>query len=179
MSNVYFASDLHFDHRNICHYRTDFTSVDEHNYKIHESILKTVGKRDTLWLLGDCFFTFDSLYFFNEMNKFIGNVNIVLGNHDTDNGERQDVVRYLATKANKIGSMFSYKDYWLTHAPIHPAELRGKKNIHGHLHGEVLPDKNYFNVNVDVCDYEPVNFHDLQKVQEYQSENIKFKQYLY
>ena len=48
-----------------------------------------------------------------------------------------------------------YKGAWLSHAPIHPAELRGKINIHGHVHyANVLDetgklDNRYFNVSLE------------------------------
>ena len=55
--------------------------------------------------------------------------------------------------------LFSYKGIWLSHCPIHPLELRGREgNAHGHLHLEKLNDKRYFNVNIDVNNYEFVTF---------------------
>lgn len=48
--------------------------------------------------------------------------------------------------------MVKYKNLWLTHAPIHPDELRGKKNVHGHCHGHILNDKRYINVCVEHAD---------------------------
>lgn len=41
---------------------------------------------------------------------------------------------------NKVYSLVKYKGFWLSHAPIHPEELRGCKNIHGHCHDAVISD---------------------------------------
>jgi calcineurin-like phosphoesterase family protein len=69
--------------------------------------------------------------------------------------------------------LFSYKNTWITHCPIHPQEIRGRQGvIHGHLHGDVvketiwdeinckniyLEDKRYFNVNLDNNDFKFVS----------------------
>lgn len=165
MSRVWFSSDLHLGHRGITKYRTQFESVEEHDAAVAESLLTTVGKRDSLWLLGDLFFTEESLKWYDLfLNKF-GLVNVVFGNHCTDDGNRQKAARYVASTANKFGSMFKYKGYWITHPPIHPHELRGKKNIHGHMHAEVLDDERYINVNMDVCGMKPILFEDLERLQ--------------
>lgn len=51
--------------------------------------------------------------------------------------------------------LFSYKNTWISHCPIHPQELRNRDgNIHGHLHNSIVPDLRYFNVNLDVNGYD-------------------------
>ena len=61
---------------------------------------------------------------------------------------------------------FSYKSLWLSHAPIHPQEMRNRAgNVHGHLHEERVlldsetgeTDPEYFNVNLDVNNYQFVS----------------------
>ena len=54
-------------------------------------------------------------------------------------------------KFNRVGALFKYKEFWLSHAPIHPAELRGRKNVHGHVHNKTIIDPNYFNLSVENC----------------------------
>lgn len=50
---------------------------------------------------------------------------------------------------DEVHSLLKYKEFWLSHAPIHPEELRGKKNVHGHVHTESVSDLEYLNVSVD------------------------------
>ena len=53
---------------------------------------------------------------------------------------------------------------WISHAPIHPKELRDKfLNVHGHLHQHSLNDPHYFNVNIDANDYEFVELDALKE----------------
>lgn len=158
MSKVYFASDLHHGHKAICKYRTQFNSTEEHDEFVSDNILSTCGKRDTLWLLGDLFFTEDSLKYFNKYLANIGQVNVILGNHCTDNSVRQRVMRQVVDNCNKAGSLFNYKGFWLSHAPIHPEELRGKCNIHGHMHDKIIDDDRYFSVCLEQIGYKPIGF---------------------
>ena len=162
MSTVYFASDLHHGHKNICNFRHQFSTVEEHDEYISDRILSTCDKRDTLWLLGDLFFASESIKYFVNYHKYIGNINIVLGNHCTDNSVRLQNTKYIAQYCNKIGSLFSYNGFWLSHAPIHPMELRGKRNIHGHMHNETVDDDRYFSVCLEQIDYKPITFSEIK-----------------
>jgi len=113
-------------------------------------------------LLGDLFFTEDSLNYFDQYVKHIGQVNVVMGNHCTNNSERQRAVRYIANRCNKIGALFNYKGFWLSHAPIHPDELRGKLNIHGHMHDKIVDDSRYFSVCLEQIEYKPISFKEIK-----------------
>lgn len=159
MSKVYFIADTHWGHKNICNFR-ECDSVAAHDAAILQNILKTVGQRDTLWLLGDCFFTAESLDNLREIRENVAHVHLVLGNHDGDSKVRQDNLRTILAEGlvDKIGSLFKYKGYWLSHAPIHGSELRGCKNIHGHTHGAVVPDDRYIGVSCEQIDYTPISF---------------------
>lgn len=163
MNRVFFASDLHHGHKAIAKYRNQFASTKEHDEVIADNILIACGKRDTLWLLGDLFFTEDSLQYFDRYVDNIGQVNIILGNHCTDNSERQRAMRHISSRCNKIGGLFNYKGFWLSHAPIHPEELRGKVNIHGHMHDKVIDDPRYFSVCLEQIDYKPISFNEIKE----------------
>lgn len=165
MANVYFIGDTHWGHKNICNFRP-FTSVEQHDEYVLSSILKTVGKRDTLWLLGDCFFTKESLDYLRDMRKHIAHIHFVLGNHDCENSIRQDNIRTILAEGlvDKIGALFNYKGFWLSHAPIHDSELRGKMNIHGHTHGVVVPDDRYIGVSCEQIDYTPISLNEIKEM---------------
>lgn len=79
--NVWFVGDLHFGHRNICRYRPEFKTVQEHDEYIAKKVLSKGSKRDTLVLMGDCFFTRESLEHLREFRKAFRKIVWVLGNH--------------------------------------------------------------------------------------------------
>ena len=171
MARLFFISDIHLGHRNICAYRPEFSSVEENDYTIYDNILSTVGKRDTLWMLGDSCFTEERFHMIQRISEVVGHFHYIPGNHDTDNGKRQEMYKEMVKRNffSKTGSMFKHKGFWLTHPPMHPTELRGCKNIHGHTHrvkmldanGEV--DKNFINVCVEHTDWSPIDFETIKE----------------
>jgi calcineurin-like phosphoesterase family protein len=105
-----------------------------------------------VWVLGDAAFTVDGLESFRALP---GRKILVRGNHD-----ELPVQMYLSVFEEVYG-ITRYKKSWLTHAPIHPDELRGKSNIHGHVHLNTIPDARYVNVSAEVIAYTPVNYRDV------------------
>jgi calcineurin-like phosphoesterase family protein len=119
-----------------------------------------VTRRDIVWVLGDVAFTqegFDALYELNGRKK------LVRGNHD-NNFKTEDWLKHFET----VEGITRYKGYWLTHAPIHPTELRGKRNIHGHVHGNSIRDvygeydTRYINVCCEAVNETPILFDDIR-----------------
>jgi len=146
---VYFTSDLHLGHKNICKYRKEFSTTKEHDEYLLTQI-EALGKRDLLYVLGDFLFDceeYDS--YLERLGKSRRRMKLLLGNHDS-----RRLYNGLPKNIEVCLPIFSYKNMWLTHCPIHEKELRGRLgNIHGHLHLKTLKDDRYFNVNVDVNDY--------------------------
>jgi calcineurin-like phosphoesterase family protein len=158
MSDVYAIGDLHFGHKNILQYRDQFPTTSQHDATIMNNIRSVCGKRDTLWLLGDCFFSWESIAMAKEISEHVLAVNWVFGNHDTDSSERQKIVRtIIACKyVNQVHGLCKTKYGWMSHAPIHPDELRGKVNIHGHMHGRKINDERYIGVSCEQVGYTPL-----------------------
>lgn len=174
MSNVWFVGDLHLRHKNICKYRPEFSSTEEHDEFVTKSVLSVSNKRDILWLFGDCFFEIEALETLRLFKKSFQQVNFIIGNHDTDNQERQTIIKTAIKEdlIDNVHSLVSYKGYWLSHAPIHPEELRGRKNIHGHCHSYVITDtENYKCVSLEQINYKPIKLSDL--VQSFPPNEIK------
>ena len=159
MSIPRFIGDLHFGHRNILKYRPQFSTIEEHDETLLDNILTTCRKRDPLWLMGDCFFDMQSLSMLELLSSQIQLINLIIGNHDTDSGERQKVLMTALNsgRIHRVHSLFKYNGYWLSHAPIHPDELRGKGNIHGHTHGHKIDDPRYVGVSCEQVDYKPIS----------------------
>lgn len=155
MSQVFHIGDLHIGHRNICKYRTQFNSTDEHDDYVVDRVLTTCGKRDTLWLHGDILFDRAKMHLMTKIIQRIGVVHLIIGNHCTEGPQRQDNVRWMMSYGVKLHSLVSYKGAWLSHHPIHPVELRGKFNIHGHVHQKTIEEPGYFNVSADAIGFTP------------------------
>lgn len=157
---VYMSSDFHIGHKVITKYRPQFSSMNEHNEYILNEMSK-LTKRDDLFVLGDFIFDCpDFEYYLKQIAKMPLRVKLVMGNHDSLKMYKQDIAKNIEVQL----PLFSYKNMWVSHAPIHPDELRNRFiNIHGHLHGSViqnnrfeytetdcsLVNERYFNVNLD------------------------------
>ena len=157
---VYFTSDLHLGHKAIPKYRNRFNDLQEHDRFMLDKI-KALGKRDILYVIGD--FLFDGEHYneyLEELKTYSCRIKLVPGNHDS-----RELYKEYNTNSNiEIQlPLFSYKNMWISHCPIHPNEMRNRKGcIHGHLHEETLNDKSYFNVNIDVNNYEFVTLEELK-----------------
>ncbi|MCP4393916.1 MAG: hypothetical protein GY804_06565 [Alphaproteobacteria bacterium] len=158
MGQVFVISDLHFGHKNIMNFAGDYRHGNDFIENIHYTVElwnKVVSKRDKVYVLGDVCFDEFWLGTMHEMN---GRKVLIRGNHD----DRIKTEKFLAY-FESVEGMVRYKGYWLTHAPIHPAELRGKKNIHGHVHqnsilnGYNLADDRYINVCIENTGGAPIS----------------------
>jgi calcineurin-like phosphoesterase family protein len=148
MGRPYVISDLHFCHSRITEFRPEFSSMEEHDDYIIEQWNKTISKRDSVTVLGDVAFNKQGL---EKLGKLRGTKKFILGNHD-----RLSVDNY-AQYGKILQSLVKYKkSVWLSHCPIHPDELRGIKNIHGHIHSHDLRDDRYINVCVEAIDFKPI-----------------------
>ena len=87
MANVWFTSDLHLGHNNICKYRQEFHYPDEHHWTILENLGGCVKKRDTLWIsqllsqIGSSLVKMDDI---SEFIRFILPARIILIDNDSD-----------------------------------------------------------------------------------------------
>lgn len=163
MSTTFFVSDLHFGHKNILKYRSQygdqFKDLESHNEYILERIQNTVGRRDVLYILGDTCFTKETLPLLNEINC---TKHLILGNHCTERLHISDYLPYFKS----IHGMFKHSSgMWLSHAPIHPDELRGRFNIHGHIHSSKLNIQSwkYFNVSLENIDFKPISLEEVRE----------------
>lgn len=151
LSNIWFTSDLHLGHSGAAHHR-GFNDVVEHDWTIITNLRSVVGKKDKLFILGDVCWNDHSLKLLEEIP---GIKELIIGNHDTL--QTKKYLKYFT----KVHGFRGYREYWLSHCPIHPQEIfRTKGNIHGHIHNGAATTNigyPYFNVNVDCNNMCPVN----------------------
>ena len=179
MSHVYFIGDLHFGHTGIERFRKKFPNEAVHRQFIMDTWTDLVTKRDVVYVLGDAAFTQEGL---DDIKTLAGRKILIRGNHDLLPTES-----YLNVFEEVYG-LLAWKGFWLSHAPIHPMELYGRTNIHGHCHrggptgvhtsrrqlrGFAVGDKaTYFNTCAEhlPTPYEPIEYH---KMREMINETIK------
>lgn len=167
MSKVYFTSDLHFNHKNLCN-GLRHMSPEESNNLIISNWNKLITKKDTVYILGDV--TMEDHNSIDLLLQLKGQKVIVGGNHDV----KKCCIEYPKFGIPVIGAL-QYKGFLCTHIPIHPTQLTGFiGNIHGHIHlsgiingiGEYMPPKlegPYYNVNTEFHNYTPVLFDDIKQ----------------
>lgn len=156
--NLFFTSDTHYGHTNICRATTrwtdadnvtrDFESLEQMNDCIVNYINTTVGENDILFHLGD--FSFGGFENIKEFRNKINckNIHLVLGNHDhhiernkeniqnlfssVNNYVRLDVRRPSTTKKGEIEKY----NFVLMHYPIASWDGMndGVMHLHGHIH---------------------------------------------
>jgi calcineurin-like phosphoesterase family protein len=145
--SVYFLGDAHLGHRAIGKYRPWVKDSNENSQMIHAQWQNTILKNDIVYVMGDIAFTEEELL---KLGNLRGRKILLKGNHDLVPTQLQ------AQIFEEIHGVIKYKGMWLSHAPMHPAELRGKPNAHGHVHAKTIRtwygaiDKRYYNTCVDV-----------------------------
>jgi len=163
---IYFTSDTHYGHGNICRSTTkwrdpngnipnntrDFKSLDHMNDYIVESINSMVGENDILFHLGDFSFGgFENIEMFRS-RIYCKNIHLILGNHDhhieRNKGDIQrlfsSVNDYLRLSVSINPGTPIYKgdfDFVLMHYPIASWHNMNDGVIHLHGHVHLPPDK--------------------------------------
>ena len=145
---VFFIGDTHFSHQNILQFMPEsrpFKTMEQHDEAIVELWNATVSEKDIVYHLGDVAFGgAENLKYVKYLN---GTKHLVMGNHD-----HYRIMDYVEAGFIKIQGVMQYKEFILSHVPLHPDHMRWSYNIHGHVHDfrESLKDPRYINVNADV-----------------------------
>lgn len=167
----YYSSDFHLGHKSICKYRPQFSTPEEHDECVLQ-MMEKLTKRDILYVLGDFLFEGPKYKeYLERIKKMPVRIKLVMGNHDCIDLYKDCIGSNIEIQL----PLFSHKNMWISHAPIHTQEIRGRLiNIHGHLHGGVvmlndIQDRRYFNVNLDNNNFEFVH---LDTIKQYVN-NIK------
>lgn len=176
MTRLMITSDLHLGHKNIHKFRNEFKTAEEHHEVMFENLASNIQKRDSLILLGDI--AFDKYWLGKIASIKCEKKLLICGNHDTENGIK---MRDLVNAYDDVMALYSRRNYWFSHCPIHLQQMRGKTaNIHGHLHDKRImkpyidkddkgrriyqkPSEYYINACVEHTNYKPISFAELIK----------------
>lgn len=161
MYNIFFASDLHLGHQNICKFQRDdgtplrpWDDVNEMNECIIENWNRVVKPTDKVYDLGDVVMKRAWLPLVGRLN---GKKRLIRGNHDIFN------TKEYAEYYDEIYGVRVLEDMILSHYPLHRESINRETNVHGHLHYREIPDGKYFNVSMECIDYKPISLEDLRQ----------------
>lgn len=126
----------------------DVETADEEIIRRHNEVVSRTGT--AVFFLGDLATDGTHLAKIDRMN---GEWKIlVMGNHDYKFPPAK-LLHYF----DKIAGLIYMREnnIILSHAPVHPSELRNATNFHGHCHHHVIMDSKYVNVCLEQTDYYP------------------------
>lgn len=151
-SNIWFTSDTHYSHKNICRGVTDwrlpdctvpisqtrdFSDLEQMNITIVNNINNVVGKDDILIHLGDWSFGgFENIQKFRE-RIFCENIHLILGNHDHHIENNREDVRKLFSGVYQYQTIqYGKTTIKVLHYPISSWDglNKGFIHLHGHTH---------------------------------------------
>ena len=188
--HLYFTSDTHYNHKNICRGVTewtnaanktrDFKSLDSMNAAIVDGINSTVGQDDILVHMGD--FSFGGFESIIEFRKRIICKNIVLflGNHDHHIRNNKDGVQEHFTHVSSYDQLEVRRQikkdlvekftFVCCHFPIASWDSmnKGIPHLFGHVHLpkhlKVMKDSKAMDVGMDGNDLKPYSLDEINKI---------------
>lgn len=162
MTNIFFISDTHFGHANICKFTRDdglplrpWNDINQMDLDFISKWNHKVGPNDLVYHLGDVVMNRNHISIVSRLN---GRKRLVLGNHDTCTSDQYG--QYF----ERVYGAHKFEDMWLTHIPVHEDSIfpRTNVNVHGHLHAKQIANPAYFNVSVELINFEPIALEELR-----------------
>lgn len=187
--HVFFTSDTHFNHPAILKFcERPFLDIEEHDNFLVEKWNSIVSDADTVFHLGD--FAFGGFPVWERIRpRLNGSICLIQGNHDFHNSSQNNSRLLQMFKDVQWQMHISVEDQpiILTHFPLlcfnGTFNKRPTWNLHGHVHsrknGIGKDDKRMeqcafpcqYDVGVDLNNYAPISFRQLQEKMKYQIEN--------
>lgn len=165
MGNIFIISDTHFGHDNMYGFkdqygnpaRFPYTSAAECDEYMVAAWNAVVKPDDRVYHLGDVAIRRQSIA---TMAKLNGTKVLIRGNHDIFELKEYTPFFKDVRGTHKLGSFI------LSHYPLHETgcNFEGwcEGNIHGHVHLRTLNDPRYFNACVEVINYTPKPFEEIE-----------------
>jgi len=154
----WFTADTHFRHWNCVNYdNRPFQSIEEHDETIIADWNHLIGKKDTVYHLGD--FCFGSLKIFDEyIDRLNGKIHLIRGNHDHKHAEKCKFESVSDRKLVSINGQLIILDHYAMR--VWPKSHYGSWHLYGHSHGNLEEDPNSlsFNVSINATDYKPISY---------------------
>lgn len=173
-NDIWISSDFHFNQSSILTFKDNngelirgsrFTCVEHMNEIMIENHNKLVKPTDKFYTLGDVITGIEHQEWMkNNWSRLNGRKNLIVGNYDP--------IQFMATGGffKKIYESRDMREFGLllTHRPLHENQLwdfnrdRPIKNIHGHLHHNIISRDHWINVCMEQTNYGPINIDELR-----------------
>lgn len=171
---VWFTSDLHFWHKNICKYcNRPYETIEEMNQGIIDNWNSVVKEDDTVFVLGDLGFCgIEKLR--PLMSQLKGKIILIQGNHDSDYIMSTLYYEKIINNFDRLMSITIIGDeecpnqeLTLCHFPMIDwyNKEKGSWMIHGHQHqlpGTPSCSAAHYDVGVDKNNWTPISFEQLK-----------------
>jgi calcineurin-like phosphoesterase family protein len=179
---TFFASDLHFGHKNIVDLcNRPFLDAEEMDVALIENWNRKVKKNDVVYLTGDIVWDKKKVAYYVE--QLSGKKILVAGNHDATWIKREECKKYFEMIVPYLEVHLNGHPITMCHYPM--LEWRSSREeskhklgylIHGHIHNRIADEYqqlflqfNALNAGVDINAFEPVTFDELVE------NNLRFK----
>jgi calcineurin-like phosphoesterase family protein len=160
MPETFLVADTHFGHANILRYEAasrPFADIDAHDGALIERWNARVGRRDTVWVLGD--FAWSPAAARAALRALAGQIHLVMGDHDRrwlgGDGLGFDAV------AQVHGAVKVHKDTLLSHVPA-VLDRKYARNVHGHSHGRSIGGGAHVCVSVEHTGLAPLTWEEVR-----------------
>ena len=183
--NLFFSSDLHCLHKNICYGTSTWDNKEESTRKfkhsnemtnhIIDNINNTVGIEDHLFLLGDLLFNFKGVDVYTKIINRINcnNIYLLFGNHD--NRANLQEAAYSSTKKIIVSDYLEIEVdkilICMLHYPMEEWNDRHGRSIHlfGHVHSRLPHGNRRIDVGIDnyfklFGEYKPFSWKEITKL---------------
>lgn len=152
------TADTHFGHKNILKYcHRPFSSVEEMDEELIRRWNERVSSNDIIYHLGDLTLKKDADEYLDRLN---GKIRLVPGSHDywLKRVNLQKYVGRLEILPVYKTIRCEGKKLVLCHYPMRSwdSSYYGSIHLHGHSHGNIPDEENFFDVGVDCNGYAPV-----------------------
>jgi calcineurin-like phosphoesterase family protein len=179
-SKLFFTSDPHFWHHAIIDYASrPFNSLEEMHTALITNWNNVVPEDGKVIVVGDFAFTRDTSKIKSILDQLNGEIYLVMGNHDYQNGFCRmvvaslfaDVVDYLLIKVMDTEVEDNSLNIYCNHYPMltWPRRERGTVHVFGHLH--TLPNRivhcippTAYEVGVDLNNFTPVSYQQVKTI---------------
>jgi len=182
--NNFFTSDWHLGHNTIQKGIRGkfFSSMEEHDATIINNIFETVEPGNNLYFLGDAFWKWDSKQvekFMTDLKRHRINLHWIIGNHDKLSWTKHSCVKWVGQIKDII---IEKQPITLCHYPmlVYNRSHYNAWQLYGHLHvGDSTHSRLYkvnimgkkLNMNVELWDYKPVSFEQIEDSMKYKADN--------
>ena len=157
--HIFFSADFHFLHPKIVGICSRPTTIEYHDEWLLDRINSVVGKKDTLYILGDVSMG-NRIKTEKILDKMRGKKILILGNHDNSirNSTRFEYVTQIHDFTFTSPS-YNNIHIVLCHYPFNSwnRKVHGSAHLYGHVHGRLKGVGLSFDIGVDANDYYPLN----------------------